>query len=119
MIAVDVKTGEKRELPGDVGFGDQVTLLNDLDGDGAREIACALPTIVGKKQVQGVLIFSGATGEHLTTLTLGPKQGYLKGDQMLFLESADPRGDPALAVSGTTRDKGYMVAIFDLPKIRK
>lgn len=118
-IAVDAKTGERRELPGDVGFGAPVTLLSDLDGDGAREIACALPTIVGKKPVHGVLIFSGATGEHLTTLTLGPKQGYLRGDQMLFLASADHQATAALAVSGTTRDKGYMVAIFDLPKIKK
>lgn len=118
-IAVDVKTGEKRELPGDVGFGNPVTLLSDLDGDGAREIACALPTILDDKHTRGVLIFSGATGKHLATLTLDPKQGYLKGNQLLFLESADPQGKSALAVSGTTKKQSYMVAIFDLPKIKK
>lgn len=116
-IRIDVKTKKRRKLPGDVKFGDPVTFLPDLNGDGAVEIACALPTLIGKKRARGVLIFSGATGEHLATLTLGSRQGRLRGGQMLVLKAFGKEGKPALAVDGQLEKKKYMVAIFDLPRI--
>ncbi|MFH0965319.1 MAG: VCBS repeat-containing protein [Planctomycetota bacterium] len=118
-FAVDAKTGERRDLPGDVGFGGRPEILVDLDGDAAREIACALPTIVGGERTQGVLIFSGATGAHLTTLALPSSQGRLLGEQMLLIPRFDPAGAPVLAVSGQAPDKKYVVAVFDLPKIKR
>ena len=116
-IAVSAKTGERRSLPGDVGFGDRVTFISDLDGDGALEIACSLPTVVGEKRTRGVLIFSGATGERLATLTLAPKQGRLLGGQMVLLDPYGPEGWPALAVSVVLAKDKYGVAVFDLPGI--
>jgi len=118
-FAVSTKTGEKRELPTDVGFGERPTVLADLDGDGAREIACALPTVVEGQARVGVLVFSGATGKHLATFTLPERKGRLLGGQMLFIEKYDPDGHPALAVSGRIAKHKYMVAVFDLVKIRK
>jgi len=118
-IRVDAKTGERRELPGDVGFGDRPEILTDLNGDGAPEIACALETLAGGKSTRGVLIFSGATGDHLATLTLPPGQGRLVGKQMLFIEQYDPKGRSALAVSGKGSEKKYIVAVFDLPEIER
>jgi len=117
-IRVNVKTGERRELPGDVGFGDRPEILVDLDGDGAREIACSLPIIVGEKRTRGVLIFSGATGKHLVTLTLPSRKGRLFGSQMLLIEKFGPKGRPVLAVSGMASKNKYIVAIFNLPKIK-
>ena len=117
-IAVDAKTGQERKLPVDIGFGNRVTFLTDLDGDGAREIACALPTLVAAKRTTGVLIFSGATGERLATLILAPNQGRLLGGQMLLLLPLTPEGRPALAVSGILAKHKYMVAVFDLPAIK-
>lgn len=99
------------------GFGDPPTVLVDIDGDGARDIACALPSIVDGKSAQSVLFFSGATGDRLATLTLPLREGRLLGKQMLFIEEYDPDGHPAPAVSGRVSEKEYMVAVFDLPKI--
>lgn len=116
-VAVDAATGQQRELSQDVRFGDIPAILTDLDGDGAREVACALPTTVEGKPVQAILVFSGASGGHLATLTLPKRQGRLEGDQMVLIERYTPDGKPALAVSGKVDAKRHMIAIFDLSKI--
>jgi len=115
-FAVDAKTGERRELPADVGFGNQVVVLPDTDGDGANEVATALPITVSGKRRTGVLIFSGASGEHIGTMHPKEKQGRLIGSQMVVLESADGKGRPGLAVNGRVAEDKHMVAVFLLPK---
>ena len=98
----------------------KLTSAGDLDGDGAREIACLLPTPAEKdRSQQGVLIFLGATGAHVATLTLTGRQGWLVGKQMALIERYDPNGATAPAVSGRVGEKGCMVAVFDLASVEK
>jgi len=117
-FAVDAKTGERRELPADAGFGNQVVVLPDTDGDGANEVATALPITVSGKRRTGILVFSGASGEHVGTMHPKEKQGRLIGSQMVVLESADGKGRPGLAVNGRVAEDKHMVAVFLLPKAR-
>ncbi len=115
-FAVDAKTGERRDLPADIGFGDPVTSLPDLDGDGAPELACALPLPVEGRSRMAVHVFSGGSGERLAALTISPKVGRITGEQMALVEAGGGHG-PAIAVTGTLRVEAHMVAIFDLPEI--
>lgn len=117
-FTVDVKTGEKRALLPDVEFGDTAVILPDLDGDTRQEIAAALPAIIKGKRQPSVLIFSGATGTHIATITYAGKDFRINGGQMALLENADGAGTPGLAVSGKVSAKKWGVAVFPLKPIK-
>jgi len=117
-FSVDAKTGERRTLPADAGFGDQVVVLPDTDGDSVADIAAALTIALSGKRTTAVLIFSGASGEHVGTMHPKEKQGRLIGSQMVVLESADGKGRPGLAVNGRVAEGKHMVAVFMLPAVR-
>jgi len=119
LIRVDARTGERRELPGDVGFGERPAILDDLDGDGTHDIACVLTTELNGRQIPAILVFSGADGEHLFTLALPENAGRLQVDQLLYIAKFDPQGQPVLAVPGQAAKKKYFVAVFDLPRVAR
>jgi len=114
-ILVDVKTGQSRQLAADVEFGAPVRVLPDLNGDGVRDLATILPTLVGEKRVRAVLIFSGATGDHIGVLSLARDQGRIYGKDMVLLDSADGEGEIGLAVTALLPPKQHDMAIFLLP----
>ena len=116
-FAVDAKTKQKRDLPGDVGFGEPATIVTDLDGDGAPEIACTVTTVVGGKGAFAVALFSGKNGRHLITLALNRKHGALDGKQLLFVDVFGPDHKPLLAATGRKDDKTSIVALLEIPRL--
>lgn len=116
-IRVDVKTKERRELPGDVGFGDQIILIHDLDADGVKDIAIATYALEDGKSVPAVRVFSAATGRVLALITLPTRKAVLVGAQIEYLESIDKKNTPGLALDVRIPGKEGVcgVAVIELP----
>lgn len=121
-FTVDVKTKAKKELPGDVGFGNTAAIVPDIDGDAKADVAVVLGAIVDGKFRNAAMIFSGVSGRHVETL-------YHDGDdfhmfaaayssQIAALECAGGKGTPGLAVTGTVAPGKYGIAVFVLEPVR-
>ncbi len=118
-FAVDAQTRERRELPGDIGFGGATVAVSDVDDDGIRDVACAVTTLIDGKQAHTVALFSAKTGKHVATLTLDRRHGHLDGKQLLFVTSAGPQARPAVAVTGRKDDRTSIVAVLELPNRKR
>ncbi len=120
-FSVDAKTGQRTDLPADAGFGHTAAIVPDIDGDSKPEVAVMLGSLVKGKYHNGVLIFSGATGEHIETLLHNRDDFIMAGPgsflQIAALESADGKGSPGVAVTGRVSEKEFGIAIFLLERV--
>ncbi len=118
-FSVNAKTGKKTEHHKDVGFGESVIAIPDVNSDGIRDIATVLPVLKNKKHTMGLIIFSGKNGEILSTLLPDTSHAKLyKGTQLCYIESIDGKGTPGIVVSGIISKKKYAAVFFPLPKTK-
>jgi hypothetical protein len=113
-FTVDAGTGERTELPGDIGFGDWVVVVPDVDGDGSPDVATVVRLLISKKTTPAVVVFSGATGKHIACYADSPKRFFVTGPAITVLESVDGSGAPGVAVTGHAGERDHGVAVFAL-----
>ena len=110
---VDARSGEKRDLPADVGFDSAVVKIPDVDGDGVADVATVAS---GSDSRRAVLLFSGATGDWLGELA--PTQGRIVDSPqvaLVLLDTTAAGGRPALAVPCHQPGGEWFIAILSLP----
>ena len=112
ISSINSRTGEKKSLGQDIGFGNAVTTAPDLNGDGVADVAVSTDSGAPDGAKPAVLIVSGKTGEIISTLT--PSAGaasLMRGNQVIRLRpkskpeslviaafARSPNGDATLAI---------------------
>lgn len=113
--SVDVKTGERKSLGRDVGFGNPIVVVPDLDGDRVDDIAALADSASARGTRPGVLMISGETGTIISTRALEGQQGRLmRGGQMIpLLQVSSAQESPAITVTARSPNGDTVLAIFD------
>lgn len=117
--SVDTRTGERKSLGKDIGFGNSVATVIDLDGDQVDDIVTLANSASADGTRPAVLAISGQSGEIISAQELGNRQGRLRRDgQMTLLQMNSTDEAPAIAVAAYSPDGETVLTIFDFTPAR-
>jgi len=108
MTGVNARTGERLSTYTDIRFGDALTLIPDIDGDGIAEVATGHPELYNKERKTGgcIYIFSGKDGTILKIIFSPDKNSRIGGSIAPFADlNFDGTTDILVGAPGSTVDK--------------
>ena len=114
-FSVDVKTGQRTELPADIGLGNPVLIAPDANGDGIPDLATVCLT---KDGIAGALfVFSGRDGKLIGTLS--PETDHVRliarSKSQLGLLPRFRNGRPGIAAAAQDKRGKTAIVLFELP----
>lgn len=115
-FAIDMKTGEKTELPPDIQYGGPIQVIRDLNGDGVPELATVCQTKGGA--AGALFVHSGREGQLLGTIA--PQGDNVRLSDRTRTQSVilrrTKRGAPEIILTGRNKQGDAVLIVLELPK---